>query len=82
MSKKFQSRGFMERVGSQRDSTAICDYLNSEVDRHIKSLFESVEKNKAKLDAEKTKKRRQAREVRKLNLKMMSNERSKRINAG
>ena len=59
-------------MGSNRsDKQAICDYLNDEISRHIKSLLDNSQRDRLKIDMEKVKKRRRDREKNKLNAKLL-----------
>ena len=82
MSDKFKKRGFAARVGKSRDKQTICDYLNDELTRHVKTMIEGVQRDKLKVDMEKTKLRRREREKKRLNAKLIQHERSSRINRG
>jgi len=56
-----KAKGFSARVPDKSDKTAICEYLNSEIDHFMVSTREKVSKISAWYKAEKTRIRRTVR---------------------
>jgi hypothetical protein len=62
MREKMKAKGFMARVPDKSDKEAVCDYINSEVDRYVTSIKDRISKVTAWYKAEKTRIRRTKRQ--------------------